>query len=144
MGLSKRYLDTNDRELRFSVPALADAVRAADSRIVFAYLLGSARHGTVKAHSDVDIAVFVEGEADMELHRAVQDAAEAILGDVRCDLGILNGTEPVYRFEALKGELLFAADREKWLTFYSLTCREYEHQMFRYERQRRYRLGLTE
>jgi hypothetical protein len=46
----------------------------------------------------------------------------------------------VYRFEALKGRLLFARDRDFLAEFHSLTCREYETQMIHYARQRRYRL----
>ena len=58
---------------------------------------------------------------------------------VRCDLGTLNGAEPVYRYEALKGKLLFVRDRERWLQFYSRTCRQYESQMFHYQKQLAYR-----
>jgi thiamine monophosphate kinase len=62
-----------------------------------------------------------------------------MLPEVRCDAGILNSAEPVYRFEALKGRLLFVHDRVGYAAFYSLTCREYESQMASYERQRLYR-----
>ena len=55
---------------------------------------------------------------------------------VNVDLGVLNEKEPVYRFEALKGRLLFTRDLECRLHFYSLTCREYEHWMFHYDKLR--------
>ena len=63
----------------------------------------------------------------------------SVVPDVRCDIGILNSAEPIYRFEALKGRLLFARDQERYVTFFSKTCREYESQMFDYERQLKYR-----
>ena len=59
-----------------------------------------------------------------------------------CDIGFLNHAEPVYRFEALRGRLLFTRNVETYLRFFSLTCREYESQLADYERQYRYRAGM--
>jgi predicted nucleotidyltransferase len=56
MGLSKRYLEHNSAELRFSVAALADALKARADDVVFACLLGSASAGRIKPYSDLDIA----------------------------------------------------------------------------------------
>ncbi len=71
-------------------------------------------------------------------------AVSEIVPGIECDIGILNNAEPVYRFEALRGKLLFARDYEAYLKFYSLTCREYESQLADYERQHRYRLAAHE
>ncbi len=141
MGISKRYLEYNHLPINFSVEALAAAVKEASADVVFAYLLGSAKAGVVKAYSDLDIAVYLSGDARWELYEEAQDAVRRVVGDVRCDLGILNRAEPVYRYDALTGRLLFTRDEETWLRFYSVTCREYEHQLFDYEKQRRYRLA---
>ena len=147
---------------------LADSLETQLPQVVFAYLHGSsAASGVVPAHSDLDLALFLDpsvldeskatannaatGEDAApapvatvhplsEVYAAVQRVAEFIAPGVRCDIGILNGTEPVFRFEVLKGHLLFCRDREQWLRFYSLTCREYESQLFHYEKQHRYRL----
>jgi predicted nucleotidyltransferase len=140
MGLSKRYLEHNSAELRFSVAALADALKARADDVVFAYLLGSASAGRIKPYSDLDIAVYTSSKPDFSLYDRAQEAVDAAVGDVRCDLGILNGAEPIYRFEAINGVLLFARDQEAWLRFYSRTSREYEHQLYDYEKQRRYRV----
>ena len=59
------------------------------------------------------------------------------------EIGFLNDAEPVYRFEALKGRLLFTRDRNEYLSFFALTCREYESQLVDYERQYRYRMGAA-
>ena len=117
---------------------------------MFVYLLGSAASGTVNAHSDIDFAAYLAAEGNapapprevdrVSFYDRAAEVVERLVGAVRCDLGILNTAEPVYRFEALKGKLLFIRDREQWLRFYSITCREYEHQMVHYEKQRRYRL----
>lgn len=150
MGISKRYLDWNATPLYFDPAVLGGALEEALPEVVFCYLLGSAAQGTIAPHSDLDLAVYVRSKgqapappADVdsyEVYHRAADVVQDVVGDVRCDLGFLNGAEPVYRFEALKGRLLFCRDQEQWSRFYSVTCREYEHQLFRYERQRRYRL----
>lgn len=140
MGLSKRYLDYNAAELRFSIAELAEALKARADDVAFAYILGSASAGRVKPYSDLDIAAYLKRNLDYSLYERAQEAVDATVGDVRCDLGILNDAEPIYRFEALKGALLFARDQETWLRFYSLAAREYEQQLYDYEKQRRYRV----
>lgn len=140
MGLSKRYLDRNATPVEFDPAALARRIEDEVPEILFAYILGSSAGGRVEPHSDLDIAAWLAGESTLQLYSRVQDISDDILGGVRCDLGILNSAEPIYRFEALKGHLLFTRDRELWLTFYSRASREYEHQMFDYGKQRRYRL----
>ncbi len=154
MGLSKRYLDTKADPSPFDPDRLAEALEAVLPEVSFAYLHGSAAGGVVPPHSDLDLAMFVDpalspdrsgvpGDLRLSLYARIAEVAESEVPGVRCDLGFLNGTEPVYRFEVLKGRLLFCRDRELWLSFYSLTCREYESQLFHYERQRRYRLEAT-
>jgi predicted nucleotidyltransferase len=160
MPLSKHYIDTKATDTPFDVDSLATRLQAELPQVVFAYLHGSAASSAVvAAHSDLDIAIFVEpaiwnapsgapGGADAPataspwgaIHDTVYRVAESIVPGVRCDLGILNGTEPVFRFEVLKGRLLFCRDQEQWLRFYSIASREYESQLFHYEKQRRYRL----
>jgi len=57
---------------------------------------------------------------------------------------VFDRAEPAYRFEALKGRLLFARDHERFLDAFSLACREYESQIYDYERQAGYRLKRRE
>lgn len=143
MPLSKHHIDTKNVATPFDLEKPASALEAEVPQVVFAYLHGSAVSGVVSAHSDLDVALFVDPagmDALSKIHAAVDRVAEAIVPGVRCDIGVLNGTEPVFRFEVLKGRLLFCRDQEQWLRFYSLTCREYESQLFHYEKQRRYRL----
>jgi len=140
MPLSKRYLGTNEEMVRFDVGELAEALKAGCPTAQFALLLGSAVNGCVQPHGDVDLAFHVVAPAGWEFRRRVAEICRSVIGEVRCDMGILNHAEPVYRFEALKGRLLFVRDQEAWLRFYSVSCREYEHQMIHYERQWRYRM----
>lgn len=153
MGISKRYLDWNETPLGFDPETLGATLKEALPEVEFCYLLGSAEEGVIKPHSDLDLAVYLRSkgaapappaEVDRyEVYHRAMEAVREVVGEVRCDLGFLNTAEPVYRFEALKGRLLFYRDKEQWLRFYSVTCREYEHQIFRYEQQRRYRLEAT-
>ena len=140
MPISKRYLDEQTESVSFDVQALGHALEENCPEAIFGYLMGSSASGTVGPHSDVDIALFVSGATGLDFYKKVHDTCRLIFGDIRVDLGLLNNAEPVYRFESLKGRLLFCRDQEKWLRFYSVACREYEHQLFHYEKQHRYRL----
>jgi predicted nucleotidyltransferase len=139
MGLSRKHLSENFVSVRFDPEALAVALKQNLPEADFCFLMGSAVTGTVKAYSDLDLAFFLNTKPAYGFYGKVMDVVRGVVPDVRCDIGILNSAEPVYRFEALKGRLLFARDQERYVTFFSRTCREYESQMFDYERQRRYR-----
>jgi predicted nucleotidyltransferase len=140
MPLSKHYLDTHTQTITFEPEALGKALSDALPEVRFAVLMGSSVSGQVAPHSDVDIAFFTEGKVDMDFYNRVFDVCKDFFPGVRVDIGMLNGCEPVYGFEALKGRLLFCRDRETYLRFFSVTSREYKHQMFHYEKQMRYRM----
>lgn len=139
MGLSKKYLSENRHPVYFDPAELASVLRENLPEVEFCFLMGSAMDGTVAVGSDLDLAFYLKAKPSFEFYGRVAAAVEKLMPAVHCDTGILNNAEPVYRFEALKGRLLFTRDQERYLTFFSRTCREYESQMFDYERQRRYR-----
>ncbi len=140
MPLSKHHIDTQRKATPFDVGLLTDALHQRCPEIDFAFLMGSAASGIVPPHGDLDIAAWFNIKPCWDIYDKVFKVCDTVAAGVRCDLGILNQADPVYRFEALKGQLLFARDQEQYLRFYSLTCREYESQLFDYERQHRYRL----
>jgi len=140
MSLSKKHLSSHTSTVSFSVDSLSEALKGKCPEIVFAFLLGSSREGVVRVGSDIDIALFLDGQASLDLYHRVTETIENVAQGVHCDVGILNNAEPVYRFEALKGTLLFCHNQEAYLRFYSLACREYETQVFHYEKQHRYRI----
>lgn len=143
MGLSKKYLSTNTKPVPFSVTRLAEALKEQLPEAIFAYILGSsALSSVVNPYSDLDLALYLHDKPSLSLFAKVQEIVEECVGPVRCDMGILNNAEPVYRFESISGKLLFTRDMETWVRFYSLTCREYESQMIHYERQLRYRMEV--
>ena len=126
---------------RFSVTALARALKKGCPDVQFALLHGSARDGVVRPGSDVDLAVYLARRPTLATYSRIWDAAATVVRDAEIDAGVLNGAEPVYRFEALKGRLLFTRSKEVYSGFFSRACREYESQMASYERQKRYRLA---
>ncbi len=141
MSLSKQHIDTLTKPVSFDPDRLGRVLATGCPSIVFALLIGSARDGTVKSHSDLDLAVYLSDPPSLDLYDRLSARCGEVVPDVRCDIGILNHADPVYRYEALKGRLLFTRDRETWLRFYSIASREYEYQLFDYRRQERYRLA---
>jgi predicted nucleotidyltransferase len=128
------------RAITFDVERLGEVLRERCPEVTFALLHGSARSGTVAPGSDVDVAVHCSRPASAQVLLGVMAAVAQVVPGVECDVGVLNEADPVFRFEVLRGRLLFTRDREQYLDFYSLACREYESQMADYERQHRYRL----
>jgi len=126
--------------MRFDIHKLAHLLKERCPQIYFALLHGSAKDGQVKYGSDIDLALLIDGKATLGLYETVSQCVEAVAPGVQCDIGILNKAEPVYRFEALRGTLLFFRSEEQYLLFFSVTCREYESQVADYERQQCYRL----
>ncbi len=143
MGLSKRHLSGRTEPVDFDPAALGEALSRECEAIVFALLMGSARDGHVAAGSDIDLALYLAEPASFRLIGQVQDIAARVAPGVHCDVGLLRNAEPVFRFEALKGRLLFTRDREVFLRFFSLTCREYESQLASYARQYSFRMGAA-
>jgi predicted nucleotidyltransferase len=144
MGLARKHLSENVVPVHFDPDRLAAVLKEKLPVIDFCFLMGSAVTGTVKAYSDLDLAFYLSEPSSFRFYNDVMDVVRSVVPDVRADVGILNSAEPVYRFEALKGRLLFARDQESYLTFFSKTCREYESQMVDYERQRRYRREVSD
>ena len=142
MGLAGRHLSGHTRTLQFDPAVLAARMRETCPEVVFACLMGSACDGAVKPGSDVDLALYLESPPTLDLYGRVDEPVQSVAPGAFCDVGWLHRAEPVYRFEALKGRLLFTREDETFASFFSLTCREYEEQLADYERQYAYRTGI--
>ena len=143
MSLARRHLSRHTTTISFDPQALAEGIRGECPEVVFALLMGSARDGRVELGSDVDLAVYADQPPNLDLHGRLVETVEAVAPGAHCDVGWLKRAEPVYRFESLRGRLLFTRNREAYLRFFSLTCREYEDQLADYERQHHHRTGST-
>ncbi len=125
--------------MKFDIEKLSFALEKACPEVIFALLHGSAKDGEVRDGGDIDIALYIAGKPTFEILRKAMDAVHQVQTQAQPDVGVLNNAEPVYRFEALKGKLLFNRDKEKYLNFFSQTCTEYELQIADYQRQHEYR-----
>jgi hypothetical protein len=123
----------------FDPAALGTSLRDGCPEISFALLLGSACSGHIPPGGDLDLAVSVVSGLSLPLVQRITGLAQGVVPGADIDIGCFDRAEPVYRFEALKGRLLFARDLDRFLDAYSLACREYESQIHDYERQARYR-----
>jgi predicted nucleotidyltransferase len=110
--------------------------------VLFAFLFGSVVSGGLREESDIDLAIFVDDmDQRLELIPALTEWMERRFSGRTCDLVFLNTAGPLVAFEALKGFKLFVRPLaiDHYAAFYSLTCREYEDQIFWMKRQLQYR-----
>jgi predicted nucleotidyltransferase len=115
--------------MTLDISALADAF-AADSRVVLAVLFGSARDGTVRPGSDVDIGVLLSpAPTPLEFYAFYNEMAARLGAVPELDMVDLSRADSVLAFEALCGRRLFVGDRDAVAAFSSRTAREYEDDM---------------
>ena len=115
--------------MTLDLEALAAAF-AADPRVVLAILFGSAREGTVRPGSDVDIGVLLSPElTPLEFYAFYVDMTARLKTIPELDLVDLNHAGSVLAFEALCGCRLFVRDNDAVAAFSSRVAREYEDDM---------------
>jgi predicted nucleotidyltransferase len=103
---------------------------AEDPRVVLATLFGSARDGTVRPGSDVDIAVLLSPAlSSREFYAFYVEMTRRLSTIPELDLVDLNHANSVLAFEALCGRRLVVRDREAVAAFSSRVAREYEDDM---------------
>ncbi len=108
---------------------LAD-VFAQDSRVVLAVLFGSAKDGTVRQGSDVDIGVLLSPAlSPVDFFNFYVEMTSRLNSIGELDLVDLNHAGSVLAFEALSGRRLFVRDPESVAVFSSLVARQYESDM---------------
>jgi len=101
-----------------------------DSRIVFAALFGSARDGTVRPGSDIDIAVLLVPKlSPVEFYRFYVETTARLSWISELDLIDLNHANSILAFEALCGRRLVVRDAEFVAAFCSRVARQYEDDM---------------
>lgn len=118
----------------FSVPLLQQALQRHD-KIYFSILFGSSQGGSlIKDDADIDIAVYLSEEPSPDMLAEIVGLGQDALQYDAIDLTILNSSDPILAFEALSGKLLTCSDAEKYASFFSQTCRQYEDEMLRIEK----------
>jgi predicted nucleotidyltransferase len=115
--------------MTLDVDALAAAF-AADPRVVLAVLFGSARDGTVRPGSDVDIGVLLSPAlTPLEFFDFYVEVTARLSTIPELDLVDLNQASSILAFEALRGRRLFVRDPDLVAEFASLVARQYEDDM---------------
>jgi predicted nucleotidyltransferase len=105
MGISRKHLAENFVPVHFDPEQLAAVLEEQLPEVDFCFLMGSAVSGTVKAYSDLDLAFYLYEKPSYGFYGKAMDIVRSVVPDMRCDIGVLNSAEPVYRFEVLKGKL---------------------------------------
>ena len=109
-------------------------------KIDFALLFGSSKEGRlVKDNADIDIALYLSDKPSADMLAEIVGLCQDAIQYDNIDLVVLNDADPILSFEALSGKLLFCNNEESYLSFFSLTCRQYEDEMLRIERSISYR-----
>lgn len=107
--------------------------------LIGAWVFGSAKEGTVRPGSDIDIGVWLEELPSFDEQLDLLGRLEAALSGVEFDLVILNEANAILRFEAVSGRLLYCRDLSRCAGFASLAAREHEDEMAQWRRALAYR-----
>ena len=115
--------------MTLDINALAAAC-AEDPRVVLATIFGSAKDGTVRHGSDVDIGVLLSPAlSPLEFYAFYVEMTARLSTIQELDLVDLNHADSVLAFEALCGRRLFVRNNEAVAAFSSRIAREYEDDM---------------
>jgi predicted nucleotidyltransferase len=119
---------------------ITQAIRENFPEVAFAYLFGSAKDGVVKPGSDIDVAAYYEGD-DVFFRFKIETEIEKAIPGIPIDIVELQKANPILAFEVLRGTQLFVKDecREKYLNFYTRTCRLYEDEIYWMKKRLEYR-----
>jgi predicted nucleotidyltransferase len=131
--------NTESRTIEWAQPA---RVWHETPELLAAWAFGSALDGHVAPGSDVDVGIWYESRPTFEQQLVLLARLQEVLGVEEIDLAVLNDANPVLRFEALSGRLLYCRDPGRCAAFASLTAREYEDAMALWARGMRMRSQL--
>ena len=115
--------------MTLDLTAIATAF-ASDPRVVLVVLFGSAKEGTLRKESDVDIGVLLSpAQTPLDFHAFYNEMAARLIAIPELDLVDLNHAGSVLAFEALCGRRILVKDDERVAAFSSQVARQYEDDM---------------
>ena len=85
---------------KIDIDKLAKELKKNNS-VDFAYIFGSSQNGMVKEGSDVDIAVYLNRKATLEIYSKLMNTVE-LLTSVLPDISVLNTASSILGMEALQ------------------------------------------
>jgi len=102
----------------------------ADPRVTLAVIFGSAKDGTVRSGSDVDIGILLSPRpTPQEFYSFYQAVAKQLSSIPELDLIDLSQASSILAFEAISGRRLVVRDADAVAAFVSETARQYEDDM---------------
>lgn len=126
----------------FNHKEVANVLQKIDA-IAFAFIFGSSQDEVVNEGSDIDVAVYlIENIIDFDFRIQIVNELDKLIPNFsNYDLVVLNTANSVLAMQAIQGKLLFVKNEHKELyaDFYSLTCRQYEDDIFWMKKQLEYR-----
>ena len=86
--------------------------------IIAAYLIGSVAEGRERQDSDLDIALLVEKNFDLNLFGSLYQKINSLVGHPNLDLRIVipEKTDPLFLFQLLGGKLLYARNQKELIS----------------------------
>ncbi|MEA1971954.1 MAG: nucleotidyltransferase domain-containing protein [Candidatus Cloacimonadota bacterium] len=116
--------------MKINIAKIAKHYKEKVPEIEFAYIFGSATNGFVEKGSDVDISFYIVEKAkiDYNLINKILIIFEELYPQLNLDISFFNQSSVILAFEALSGKRLFVRESffENFVSFFSLTAREYE------------------
>ncbi|RME19646.1 MAG: nucleotidyltransferase domain-containing protein [Deltaproteobacteria bacterium] len=109
---------------------LADHLRSFE-QVRFALLFGSRAWNNGHAHSDIDLAVFVDPRLSARERFELRLSLAAMVADLgEPDVVILNDAPALLRHRALRGKLLFCRDKREYVGFFVRSVDEWLDQRY--------------
>ncbi len=97
-----------------------------DSRVLFAYLFGSAARGSMGPLSDLDIGVYLDEHVDMFHYRLkIIESITRAVGSERIDVVVLNQSPILLKFAVVRDGIVIKDRKRERVVFESAVLREY-------------------
>ena len=123
-----------------NISEIATAIERNFPEIPFAHIFGSSANGVVKAGSDIDIAIWYNGN-DLLIKVKVLETIEPFVNNKPVDIVNICSANPLLAHEALAGNVLFVRKGQEshYASFYLKTAAEYEDKIYWIQKQLEYR-----
>ena len=123
-----------------NIPGIASAIKDNFPEIQFAHIFGSSATGVVNKGSDIDIAIWYNGQ-DPFIKIKVLETLEPVVNNIPVDIVNICYANPLLAHEALAGIVLFVREGQKshYASFYSKIAAEYEDKIYWIQKQLQYR-----
>jgi predicted nucleotidyltransferase len=123
-----------------NISEIASAIKGNFPEIPFAHIFGSSANGVLKAGSDIDIAIWYNGN-DPLIKVKVLETLEPFVNNTPVDIVNIFNANSLLAHEALAGNVLFVREGQEshYASFYLKIAAEYEDKIYWIQKQLEYR-----